>query len=390
MFRELTSNTRYITLGRMVTSIGFSSTIPFLALYLAVQRETPLFLVGIMYLLQGIASLASQVIAGYVADFWGPKKTLALGYIFGFGSSIYMALLLQFNVSTLLIIFTYPLFSLLRGFSMPAQAALLAEENTDSITNFSLLAMASNLGFAIGPAIGGILVSLTGYAFLFVFSAITSLITLLMTYQLSEATYHLTKQKQSVIPDRNIIFFILLCLLCYIVIGQDIQPFALYAGDYLRVNNLEVGYLFSFSGFLIVILQLPVMRLLRRYGSHNLIILSSIFAASSFLLLFYAFNDIHLFLAMGIITIGEILFVVPSQIWITRVAPPTRKGSYQGYYSATATAGRSVASWLGSTLQGPMLGPRDSWLVMIALSIMLLALTWLHKNTKLTVTDQIL
>src|SRR5579884_4118324 len=52
MFRELTSNTRYITLGRMVTSIGFSSTIPFLALYLAVQRETPLFIVGIMYLLR--------------------------------------------------------------------------------------------------------------------------------------------------------------------------------------------------------------------------------------------------------------------------------------------------------------------------------------------------
>jgi len=85
---------------------------------------------------------------------------------------------------------------------VPAQAALLAEENTDSITNFSLLAMASNLGFAIGPAIGGILVSITGYAFLFVFSAIMSLITLLMTYQLSEATYHLAKQKQSLIPDK--------------------------------------------------------------------------------------------------------------------------------------------------------------------------------------------
>jgi len=208
MFRGLTSNTRYITLGRMVTSIGFSSTIPFLALYLAVQRETPLFLVGLMYLLQGITSLASQVIAGYVADLWGPKKTLARGYFFGFGSSIYMALLLQFNVSAFIIIFTYPLFSLLRGFSMPAQAALLAEENTDSITNFSLLAMASNLGFAVGPAIGGVLVSLTGYSFLFVFSAITSLTTLLMTHQLSEATYHLVKVKQSRIPDRNIIFFI--------------------------------------------------------------------------------------------------------------------------------------------------------------------------------------
>ncbi|MEM3638173.1 MAG: MFS transporter [Conexivisphaerales archaeon] len=382
MFNEITKNARYITFGRMITSVGFSATIPFLAIYLAVQRDAPLFLIGIMYLLQGLASLASQVIAGYVSDFWGPKRTLAAGYLFGLASSFYMAFLLVINASVSIIVFTYPLFSLLRGFSMPAQAALLAEEKTDSITNFSLLAMASNLGFAVGPALGGVLVSYTGYPFLFVFSGLTSLLTFLTTYKLNEATYHLQREKHSPVPDRNVIFFILICVLGYVVIGQDIQPFALYAGYFLGVSSLVVGYLFSFSGLLIVALQLPVMRLLRRFGSHNVILLSSVVAALSFILLFYTSNSIHLFVSMAVITLSEILFVVPSQIWITRAAPQTRKGSYQGYYSATATAGRSMASWLGSTLQGSSLGPRGSWIAMLILSALMFLLTWVHKNKK--------
>jgi MFS family permease len=368
MLSGLSGNTKLITLMRVLTSTGYSSTIPFLALYLAVQRSTPLYLVGLMYLMQGAAAILSQLFSGLLSDRIGPKRTLVIGYIFAVASSAYMAVLVSLDYSTLLIISTYPIFSLFRGLSLPAGAALLADEKSDMVTNFSLLSMASNLGFALGPAAGGLLVAYTGYAFLFVFSSALGLTTLLLSIFLKEGTYHLSRVKESARPDRKVLAFILITLLGYIVIGQDVEPFALFAGRTLGVSNLLIGYIFSFSGILIVAFQLPVMRLIRSSGLGPTLISSSFFAVLSFLLLYFSVNSLELLAAMGLITFSEMLLVVPSQVWITERSPQTRKGAYQGYYSAVAVGGRSAGAWLGSTFQGLPSSAADAWLLMALLA----------------------
>jgi predicted MFS family arabinose efflux permease len=372
MLPSLSRNVRIITLSRLIVSSGFSATIPFLAIYLAVERSTPLELVGFMYLLQGGASLCSQILSGLLSDHLGAKKTLLIGYAFSAAGAIYMAVLVAGNYAPLLIIMTYPIFSLLRGVAIPAGATLIADDNTDLIGNFSILVMASNLGFALGPAIGGLVVVTTGYALLFLMSSALTFTSLILSLFLTESKYHLVKEKASPRPDAYTLGFILLTLLGFIVIGQDIEPFALYSGQFLHVSNLTIGILFAFSGLLIVILQLPVMRLLRRYGSYMLLVLSSFAAFAAFVILYLASAELELFLAMGTITLAEILFVVPSQIWVTLRSPSTRKGAYQGYYSAVRTAGRSMGAWLGSTTQGLFLTePSYSWVTMMILALAL-------------------
>jgi predicted MFS family arabinose efflux permease len=381
MLGHLSKNVRIITLSRLMTSSGFSATIPFLAVYLAVERGTPLELVGLMYLLQGGASLCSQILSGLLSDHLGPKKTLLIGYIFSASGAIYMAALVGGNYAPMLIILTYPVFSLLRGVAIPAGATLIADDNTDLIGNFSLLVMASNLGFAIGPAIGGVVVAVTGYALLFVMSAVLTFGALIFSFFLAEGKYHLAKEKASPRPDVYTLGFILLTLLGFIVIGQDIEPFALYAGQFLHVSDLTIGFLFGFSGLLIVVLQLPVMRLLRQFGSYKLLVSSSLVAFTSFVMLYLSRNEFDLFAAMGTITLAEILFVVPSQLWVTLRSPGTRKGAYQGYYSAARTAGRSMAAWIGSTTQGLFLTePQFSWVAMMLLAIACASGYGLHAN----------
>jgi predicted MFS family arabinose efflux permease len=385
---SLSRNVRIVTLSRLIVSSGFSATIPFLAIYLAVERATPLELVGFMYLLQGAASLCSQILSGLLSDHLGPKRTLLIGYVFSAVGAIYMAVLVAGNYSPLLIILTYPIFSLLRGVSIPAGATLIADDNTDLIGNFSLLVMASNLGFALGPAIGGIIVATTGYALLFLMSSALTFTSLILSLFLTEGKYHLMKEKASPRPDVYTFGFIILTLLGFIVIGQDIEPFALYSGQFLHVSNLTIGLLFAFSGLLIVVLQLPVMRLLRKYGSYKLLIASSLVAFTAFVILYLSANEMELFLAMGTITLAEILFVVPSQIWVTLRSPSTRKGAYQGYYSAVRTAGRSMGAWLGSTAQGLFLTePSYSWVAMMVLALAFGAGYGIHANKISSVRD---
>jgi predicted MFS family arabinose efflux permease len=389
MLPSLSRNVRIITLSRLIVSSGFSATSPFLAIYLAVERSTPLELVGFMYLLQGGASLCSQILSGLLSDHLGAKKTLLIGYAFSAAGAIYMAVLVAGNYAPLLIILTYPIFSLLRGVPIPAGATLITDDRADLIGNFSLLVMASNLGFALGPALGGLVVAATGYALLFLMSSALTFTSLILSLFLTEGKYHLAKEKASPRPDAYTLGFILLTLVGFIVIGQDVEPFALYSGQFLHVSNLTIGILFAFSGLLIVILQLPVMRLLRRYGPYRLLLLSSLAAFAAFVILFLAASEFELFLAMGTITLAEILFVVPSQIWVTLRSPSTRKGAYQGYYSAVRAAGRSMRAWLGSTTQGLFLTePSYSWVTMMVLALAFGAGYSIHaKRTSLTTQE---
>ena len=95
---QLTTNVRIITVTRMLSSTGFSATVPFLALYLAVERSTPLELVGAMYLLQAMAGLASQIVSGLISDRIGAKKTYLLGNAFAAAAALYMAALISDDV----------------------------------------------------------------------------------------------------------------------------------------------------------------------------------------------------------------------------------------------------------------------------------------------------
>jgi predicted MFS family arabinose efflux permease len=86
-----------------------------------------------------------------------------------------------------------------------------------------------------------------------------------------------------------------------------------------------------------------------------------------------------LFLSMAIITLAEILFVVPTQVWVTYRSPDTRKGAFQGYFSAVRFTGRSVAAWLGTTALGAYsYNPAYAWYVIVALSLITLLLFSVH------------
>jgi predicted MFS family arabinose efflux permease len=82
---------------------------------------------------------------------------------------------------------------------------------------------------------------------------------------------------------------------------------------------------------------------------------------------------------MAIITLAEILFVVPTQVWVTHRSPTSRKGAFQGYFSAVRYTGRSVAAWLGTTALGLFSRhPAYAWYVIVAISLLDLVLFYVH------------
>jgi hypothetical protein len=76
---RLPRNVKTITATRVLGATGFSSTIQFLALCLAVERSTPLAAVGAVPLLQAVAGLGSQVVSGLTSDRVGARRTYPFG-----------------------------------------------------------------------------------------------------------------------------------------------------------------------------------------------------------------------------------------------------------------------------------------------------------------------
>src|SRR5579859_2881062 len=87
-FLDISKETWVVFSIRTINSLGFSATMPFLAVYLLSVRSVPFSLIGVLYLITGVVGIPSQVIGGRLTDSVGPKKVMLTGYLFSFGSSL--------------------------------------------------------------------------------------------------------------------------------------------------------------------------------------------------------------------------------------------------------------------------------------------------------------
>ncbi|MEM3670236.1 MAG: MFS transporter [Thermoprotei archaeon] len=361
MYRSDSSNSLITTLFvmRTINSLGWSSTMPFFAVYLENSRHTPLSLIGVSYLLSGALTLVSQLAGGRLTDLYGSKPIMLFGYVSSIVSSAFTGYLIYENSNVLLLLTLYPLFSLLRGVSNPATSALLAAQPRKSMvqTGFSLQTMGGNLGFGFGPALGGFLADRLGYAAVFALSASTAatatIITLVKVHASSTPELSSGSHVPRALPDKWTAVLLLEVFGCYLVNGFTYTTLSLFAAGFRHTSNQELGYLFATNGFTIVALQLPLMRLIDRA---NLTKVSPGIGVAltglAYLLVAGAKGFFGLEYAMLVSTLGEILISVPSQLLVTAKSQAGNRGVYQGYYAASSTLGRSLSNFIGPSVLG--------------------------------------
>jgi predicted MFS family arabinose efflux permease len=340
-----------------LNSIGWSATIPFLAVYLSSVRSVSLATIGVVYLVAGLLSLVSQLAGGRLTDIVGPKKVMLAGYFFSVVSALVLSYLVGVGADVNLILVTYPIFNFLRGVSQPAASAAVANNEIGNLrTGLSLLSIAGNLGFAIGPALGGVLAQTIDYSSVFLLSAAIPAATSVMTAVavrgglLPETTAGAGQRRPGLQlkADRNLILFLLLTLCGYIAIGYEIAPISIYVQRFLSFSPEEIGYLFATNGIVIVLLQLPLSTLFTRAQKLVYPIIASCgFAILSFMIAGASTTFLEWEGVMIILTLGEIFLTVPSQTILTLFSSASSRGTFQGYYSAANNGGRSLAALVG-------------------------------------------
>jgi len=375
-------DTRVVFTIVTLNSVGWSATMPFLAVYLSSVRNVPLATIGAVYLVAGLMSLASQLVGGRLTDSAGPKRVMLLGYFFSVISALILSYLIGVSADTSLILIVYPVFNFLRGISQPAASAIVANVEIENLqTGLSLLSIAGNLGFAIGPALGGFLAQTFNYSSVFLLSAAVPAVTSVMTVA-SVGGGLLSgpdNEKRRTSPalrwsaDRNLILFLFLTFCGYIAIGYEIAPISVYVQSFLNFSPEEIGYLFATNGIVIVLLQLPLSRYFFRASRLVYPVIASCgFAALSFVIgalssIFWQWEGM-----MVVLTLGEIFLTVPSQTVLTLFSTAESRGTFQGYFSAASIGGRSMAALAGLYSFQVFAGdPRLGWYAIAGLTALL-------------------
>ncbi len=341
-----------------LNSVGWSATMPFLAVYLSSVRHVSLATIGLVYLAAGLMSLASQLAGGRLTDSMGPKRVMLIGYFFSVVSALLLSYLIGVDADTNLILVAYPAFNFLRGLAQPSASAIVANNEIQNLQmGLSLLSIAGNLGFAIGPALGGILAQSFNYASVFLLSAAVPVVSsaIVVAYvkggrlrELGLARTRRTSLSLNWRTDRNLILFLLLTFCGYIAIGYEVTPVSIYVQNFLNFSPAEIGYLFATNGAVIVVLQLPLSAYFFRARMLVYPIIAACgFAALSFVAGALSTTFLEWELMMVILTLGEIFITVPSQTVLTVFSSAESRGTFQGYFSASSIGGRSLAALVG-------------------------------------------
>jgi MFS family permease len=343
--------------GSLISGFGFAIAYPFVSLYLFMYRGIPMTDVGIALFIAALVGLISQFAAGELCDRIGRKVVMNMGL----GTNAIAFTLLAGAVLTEQSYAVFVLLLCLRelsgGLYRNIPSVMIADVVAPGDRNgaFSLLRIGANLGFALGPILGGVL-ALYSYAAMFAVATVTCLLYLLISIFLLRDTRpeHCGEPKQSdngtIWGDRPFILYCVIAALVAIVFSQVLTTFSSFAGSYGHIDESKIGVLFSLNGFMIVFLQYPVAVFLGRFRLTTALVAGTLLYAVGFGALGFCGSFWPLFACMFVISMGEIISAPSSLNIVARMAHTENRGRYMSVSGVIGNAGWAIGPFVGGFL----------------------------------------
>ena len=357
-----------ILAGLLFSTIGTSMIFPFLTIYVSERLDLPLTEVAWLITLNGAVALLASFGAGPAADRLGRKWIMVISLL-GNGATYY--LLGQAS--------TYLAFAILmasRGFFMPLYKvgtnAMISdlvppEQRPDA---FALMRIADNVGIAIGPAIGGIMVA-TSYGIGFAIASITLISFGLLIAVFARETAPAIKEEASlqvtglggygrVVRDREFMTFIFSFTL-FKVCSVMLWAFsAVYAKQNFQLSESQFGFIPATNALMVVLFQVGVTKITKRYLPLPVLSIGTLIYALGVGSMALGQGFWGFWLSFVVLTVGELMIMPTSSSYVANMAPVDMRGRYMSSFSFSQGIARSVAPLFGGMLND-FIGPQAIW-----------------------------
>jgi len=354
-YKGLKKEIYILFVGRIVTAMG-AFVYPMLTLMLKVKLGFSAGEIAIVLAVSTFLSLPASIIGGKLTDKIGRKKIIVI-FDFITEALFIIAGLLPFSVATIVIIFVGGLFAQMEG---PAYNALVADFSTpkDREKAFSLSYLGYNLGFMIGPTIGGFLFAdYIGLSFIInaLATMVSTILIMIFVFEKNsvkndkkemaitpESEYEVSDAKTttwSIIKDRKVLLLVMLAgSLAGAVYSlvSFLLPLNLEA-LYVDQGAVIYGTLCSFNGF-VVIAATPIMMILLRRLKEIPKMLIGVFLFVVGLTIFgFSSGLVFIYVGMFVYTVGEVINALGGSPYITRRIPASHRGRLFAVSSVTGT-----------------------------------------------------
>jgi MFS family permease len=366
-----------LSVGLFVSSLGFSVSVPFIAIYFHSHLGMSLSRIGLFFGVMAVIRAFSQVIGGELSDYVGRRVLLVYSQIFRAAIFAFIALAISADWGFWAIGISFLLSSIFGSLFQPAASAMVADilPAEAQLDGYAATRSAGNLGWAIGPAIGGF-VAEQSYGLLFAISAVITLVSVAVFWlffpipkgALQREPFTLS-DLVSVKNDPNLGAHCVLAFFLYLVVAQLIAPFSVYTVESAKIGKNELGFLYLLNGLMIVILQVPVTRLLSRFKFTMQMALGGFLYTVGYGMVGLHAGFSYFALTIAVVTAGEIFISPPSLALTSGLAPPGRIGRYMGIFGFFTTAGWSLGPVYGGVILDHLGGnPGLAWVVISSLA----------------------
>jgi len=370
-----------IALVQLINRSGMM-VLPFLTLYLTKDLDWSLSMAAIAGTSFGLGGLVSAMIGGFLVDRY-PIFKIMLMSLFGGGLCFIVLTWINGFISFVIWIFiTTTIADVLRPAAMGAITEFSNEKNL--ARGISLLRMAINLGFSIGPFIAGFLIVSIGYKFIFIVDGVTCILAGFLLYYFfkDKLSLHLNKSnteikskliEKSAPPflDYTFMLFLFFNMIMLIMFFQLFYTIPLFFTEVYLLTEKDIGYFFMMNGFLIFLLEMPIIYYMEKKNlAYKPMVWGAFLIGISFLFLIFGTPQIWLTIILFnlIISIGEIInFPFISTISIIR-AKEDNKGAYIGFMTTMF----SIAFVLAPLVFMPFIetiGFKFVWIICFVVSI---------------------
>ena len=250
-----------------------------------------------------------------------------------------------------------------------------------------LIGAAIGLGFVVGPALGGVLAPVGPTVPFWAAMGLAAINALLVMSFLPE-----TRRKKGKVSSGSrgsgglltgwgktlrypaVVRLVTINLFFTLAFAAMEAVFPLFTQHTFGWTARENGYIFTYIGFVVVLMQGGLVgRLVRRFGEHALLIAGLLMLAAGLILLPWSTNLALLFISLGILSVGEGAVTPTVSALLSFVSPAEAQGETLGFAQGVAGLGRVAGPLVAGSLFA-MAGPGSPFLIggiLVALAVVL-------------------
>ena len=371
---------REVWILAIITFINRAGTmvLPFLSKYLKEDLHFSYSEVGWIMVCFGVGSMLGSWLGGKLSDKIGFYKIM----IFSLFTSGLLFFVIQFITSFIGLCISMFVIMVVADMFRPAMFVSLGayakpENRTRALT---LVRLAINLGFAAGPALGGLIIMNIGYRGLFWADGMTCIVAIVIFWLMvkekkktafRDAAHPGDVLTHSVFKDKPFWIFLTTCLITGILFFQLFTTIPLYHREQFNLSEFETGLLLTLNGVLVFFCEMAIVGYVERKNINKVKIVSfgSLFMAiSMFLMLINTWAGI-LIIMMLFMTFAEMFaFPFSNSVALSR-APKGHEGRYMAIYTMSFSLAHILSAKTGMEII-ERYGYQANWFFMGMLGIL--------------------